>query len=555
MKKRLLSLSCCLALGFCVNPLQAAPPGAERAVVQDAFHELIQKNSCPGCDLAGVILTRVNLSGANLEGANLAGAKLYLADLSDANLKNANLQGAGLGGADLAGADLTGANLTGAILEGAYFKGAKTDGMMMTRPQGGVAEAEAGETVFVAEPSQSKFTPYSQDVVVEGRRDLKGAPAQEQGKADAVHETPESDAGTGSGEVDAVVQSKSPVPMKNAVVAAPISSPPSPPTPPSPSVSQKVPSGEAVVLEEQSKRAVPEPALLKADEKKVEPGVEQAQEKATPAEVGAAPPEAYATTPQKAAAPESTESTEMVAEDSPVHNMIAQIEADSVAPTGQGSKPEEKSVESAVPTSLAPQAKEQGTDTTDLSAAKEEDVARPEGETVASSASSQPQDSSEAVESGEQKEISPSPAVDGSQGENPVQGVNGTGLVYTVETPEAAAVEQQALVERLLDEDRCVECDLAGVNLSGKRLKEVDLERANLQDANLEGVNLSEANLKGVDFSGANLRDADLSGADLYKAKFAGADLSGADLSEALIDSTDFAGAVGLSLPDSASAE
>jgi len=109
MRQKLIFLGCCiLAVSFSGPTLYAATPGSNRPGIQDNFHRLIQENSCPGCDLAGVVLTRVNLSGANLEGANLAGAKLYLTDLSDANLKGANLQGARLGGADFGGADLTG---------------------------------------------------------------------------------------------------------------------------------------------------------------------------------------------------------------------------------------------------------------------------------------------------------------------------------------------------------------------------------------------------------------------------------------------------------------
>lgn len=117
---------------------------------------------------------------------------------------------------------------------------------------------------------------------------------------------------------------------------------------------------------------------------------------------------------------------------------------------------------------------------------------------------------------------------------------------YTVVTAETMAVRQSLLIDRLLDNDRCIGCDLAGADLAGKRLKGADLERVNLQGANLEGVNLSRANLKGADFSGANLKSANLSKADLYNAKFIDADLSGAKLDGALIDSADFTGAKGV---------
>jgi len=121
-------------------------------------------------------------------------------------------------------------------------------------------------------------------------------------------------------------------------------------------------------------------------------------------------------------------------------------------------------------------------------------------------------------------------------------------MVYSVQTPEQAKLKQQMIIDRLLDEDRCVACDLAGVDLSGKNLNEVDIERANLQGANLEGINFNEANLKGVNFSGANLKDADLREADLYLADFTGANLTGAKFEEALIDSADFTDAEGVNL-------
>ena len=115
-----------------------------------------------------------------------------------------------------------------------------------------------------------------------------------------------------------------------------------------------------------------------------------------------------------------------------------------------------------------------------------------------------------------------------------------------VEDPEAE--KKQMLVEKLLDENRCVGCDLSGVDLSGRHLDEADLERANLRGANLQDVDLEEANLKGADLSGADLRNADLSEADLYRANLSGADLTGADFDEALIDSMISTGAIGADL-------
>ncbi len=132
--------------------------------------------------------------------------------------------------------------------------------------------------------------------------------------------------------------------------------------------------------------------------------------------------------------------------------------------------------------------------------------------------------------------------------EGPAQEPVIEGVMATVETPAQAKAKQQMLIDRLDDLDRCVECDLAGIDFSGKNLRKVDLERANLQGANLKDVNLRQANLKGADFSGANLTNADLREADLYLADFTDAILTGANFEEALIDSTYFIGATGANL-------
>lgn len=62
------------------------------------LRQLLNNNSCPGCDLAGA-----NLRGANLRNANLQNANLSFADLSNAILAGANLNGANLNGANLNG--------------------------------------------------------------------------------------------------------------------------------------------------------------------------------------------------------------------------------------------------------------------------------------------------------------------------------------------------------------------------------------------------------------------------------------------------------------------
>ncbi|XOF35236.1 MAG: pentapeptide repeat-containing protein [Candidatus Electrothrix sp. YB6] len=121
-------------------------------------------------------------------------------------------------------------------------------------------------------------------------------------------------------------------------------------------------------------------------------------------------------------------------------------------------------------------------------------------------------------------------------------------VTYTAETLEQSREKQQALVDKLLDEQRCVACDLAGADLRGAKLKKADLERADLQGADLEEADLRQANLKGTKWTGANLKKADLRKADLYLADFTGADLTEARLDGALVDSADFTGAIGVNL-------
>lgn len=159
--------SATISLALLTATSHAASTGPTRPVVQQNFKQLLETKACPGCDLAGADLTRVDLKDANLEGANLAGAKLYLANLANANLQGANLQGAALGGADLANADLRGANLTGAILEGAYLDTAKMQGKVVTsKPYEDEALAGVGEKVYVPDESQSKPMPFTQDSAV-----------------------------------------------------------------------------------------------------------------------------------------------------------------------------------------------------------------------------------------------------------------------------------------------------------------------------------------------------------------------------------------------------
>jgi uncharacterized protein YjbI with pentapeptide repeats len=80
---------------------------------------------------------------------------------------------------------------------------------------------------------------------------------------------------------------------------------------------------------------------------------------------------------------------------------------------------------------------------------------------------------------------------------------------------------------------------LAGINLSGKHLANVDFSWANL-----ERINLSGADLFGANFSNATLTSAALFKANLIGANFSGADFSEAQLMEANLDSAHLKGTI-----------
>ncbi len=508
MKKNVFYFTCCMFIGLAAGDGYAAPIGSARPVVQKNFQQLIKTNGCPGCDLAGVVLTRVNLSGADLSGANLAGAKCNLADFSGANLQGANLQGANFGGADLAGADLTGANLTGAILQGAYLKGAKLDGMLTE--QSSVENVATGETVFVPDSTKSKHAPYSQEVAIGKRRDFGEAPpvvSQPQGNS----------AGTSAAKqipvapITTITGSKHPVAMADAVI----------PQSSATKINKNPDEETAVVLAEQKKQSVVTDTTVAATSEKV----------------SVRPPQDATVTG--------------VDKDSAVHDMIARIEADAPGNNDQAADGKDLAGATGPDTGKTEIDTERSRPATTTAPVPEASSARRKTtqETVATGGRQDETVPATTKTSGQSSQTTVSAA--GGLGAAVSQAVtdvkNGVGsLFYTVETPAQATAKKQALVDQLLDTDACVECDLSGVNLSGKRLKGVDLERADLAGADLSDSNLSEANLKGADLSGANLKGADLSEADLYKADLTGADLTGADLSEASTDSADFTGAQGV---------
>ena len=602
MKLLLTSVSC-LAVSCCVVlSCAAAPLGSPRPEAQANFQQLLKTKSCPGCDLAGATMTRLDLRGANLEGANLAGAKLFLADLSDANLKNANLQGASLGGADLAGADLRGANLTGAVLEGAFLETAKIDGDFVTRPHSEEGEfSGSGEKVYVPTEDQSKQMPYTHDVAVGKRQDLESPPpaiqnADSENSEQAVLEstaTPSSEpTQVAEPSVAPTATSKKMVPMADAVV--------------SDSEIKVVESVQSVqemseqsnTLESPKKLPVIEPVGVKEEDMQVvdKPSV-VGEDIVTGSLAGGAIAQTVVATEtiepvkDEVAVEKVKEIDETVPERAPLdEGVVASAQkTDAVSPvqvqqenveggvqaTSKSSLAAEDIVTGSVAGAATAQAVAKGEMSKAAKATKEIDGSIPQEASLAEVAvvSAQttatepppvlPQDERMAakeavsVQGGEEATDQTVSSMIAQIEEGAQQQADETAAtpMYTVETPEQAAARQEVIIEKLFDEERCVGCDLSGMDLAGKNFKEIDLERVNFEGCNLQGADFEEANLKGANFRGADLQNADFREADIYRADFTNANLTGARFDEALMDSANFSGAKGLVLGDEEPAE
>ncbi len=586
-------------------------PGNVQAGNQDQFKQLIDTNSCPSCDLSGLVLTRLDLSGADLEGADLSEAKLFLTDLSDANLKRANLKGAKLGGADFANADLRGADLTGAVVEGAYLESALMGELPGPAPEE-VVESEQVSQEPAAVEEQPTHVQQSDEPVekVEDADQAELTPEENQDlEVSAIALEPMVDAEPG-GKVlhpdEEVVHGKKLVTIEDVVIEEEL-----PGTQSVEDESHKVDDGVSdILVGKKEDRVVTEtmdsleqPLPSESVGEVVPSSVEEkevviATPVVEPEKVGMAiatddqillPPKedvksAKAIIPledavieEETSLSQSTENKENTGVDVEVNTLAKQtpVVPAEVETTTMGAVTESMEAENpleeeiivveggAAETAAAPETSAKGDAT--VMAVKGEEVAADwendesvvpvavNPEEVLRPSMSEESLIVEGLTGGEIEASVPKgaetvsgmiEAMDESSGVQPTSPEK----VYTVPTPQEADVERQQIVDRLLDMESCVECNLRGVDLSGKNLSEFDLERADLSESNLEGADLSEANLKGVDFRSANLRQADLSEADLYRADFSGADLTGADLGKTLVESTTFDGAIGVNL-------
>ncbi|WP_051305813.1 pentapeptide repeat-containing protein [Desulfogranum mediterraneum] len=613
MKYSLFAFSCLVVGGLAVG-VSAAPLGSTRPPVQENFKQLVATRQCPGCDLAGAVMTRMDLAGANLAGANLAGAKLFLADLSGANLQNSNLQGAALGGADLAGADLRGANLTGAVLEGAFLDTALIDGAIVTRRQEeGDDFSGSGEKVHVPEASRSKRVPYTQEVGMEpspGAADEVEEPSSPQRAALSAARQPDAPVAR-SQAVQPVpgVSAEQDRPKQSGLMAAAVVPAAAVITPARSSESPPAAVAAELVLKEEKKRQAVQPELVRPPvPREAHPPAEPdalGELKVLPAGIKTGPAQApevsgERTAKQPAASDGQLTVVEAARGKVPVAGGLTgvvpvetrQAVRAGAAPAGEELAPlepvaepvteevtEEVAVSKALPATPDGVSNMEEFIVAEERAPGEEPAPKPavEGDipravSLAEMAAQSKRRTSQeaAVRLPQDKAVKPpasstAPGAGGNQeGAAPLSvsgllagGEAGQGAgakeaspqaVYTVETPDQAQAREARLIERLFDEERCVECNLSGLDLSGKGFKKMDLERVNLSRSTLQGADFRGANLKGANFQGADLRDADFREADLYHADFTEAQLGGARFEEALVDSADFSRATGLVL-------
>lgn len=99
----------------------------------EALIRLLEKRSCPRCDLADADLVHADLRDASLQGSQLQRANLSQARLDGARLNGADLSFTSLLGASLRGADLRGARLEGTDLRQADLSGAQLDPGALSR--------------------------------------------------------------------------------------------------------------------------------------------------------------------------------------------------------------------------------------------------------------------------------------------------------------------------------------------------------------------------------------------------------------------------------------
>ncbi len=113
----------------------------------------------------------------------------------------------------------------------------------------------------------------------------------------------------------------------------------------------------------------------------------------------------------------------------------------------------------------------------------------------------------------------------------------------------AANAYSAADLKTLMTTNKCVGCDLSGIDLSNKKLINADLQAANLIGANLTGTNFANANLGGANLTGSNVTNTNFTGATLQAASlvnvnFVNTNLTRTDLSYGNLVNTKFRSAI-----------
>jgi len=102
----------------------------------------------------------------------------------------------------------------------------------------------------------------------------------------------------------------------------------------------------------------------------------------------------------------------------------------------------------------------------------------------------------------------------------------GLGVIILL-LPVAGHCFVQSDLDKLLNTNTCMNCDLTEADLSGKNLSKAVLDGAKLSRANLTNTIMRMTDLEGADLSDANLTYTVFEAADLYRANFTGANLDG----------------------------
>ncbi|CAK8719020.1 hypothetical protein KKHLCK_08190 [Candidatus Electrothrix laxa] len=484
----------CACLLLCGTAASAESLGSSNNDIRKNFNRLVTTKKCPGCNLKGAVLTRMDLREADLQGADLSRAKLNLTNLSKANLKNTVLRGAALGGADFSGADLRGADLTNAQLAGAYFKEAILDQKIIpekpyepkelpkTLPDE-VELPEASEVEDAAQEALKIAIPVIQKSLSSAQKLITLDP-----KPDAVPSDFEEDEALRPAKIAADMYAHTPTDTSGGIKE------------------RSTESSAAFVPPEQPVKAAHEFGEKKKKVVRLPELPDIAGRTAT-------------TVRPKELVP--------IAEAQIVNSGRAASQLDTLPDTDTAQAESKSAGLDDIPVIDTAPEQETGKVVTEET---EPSIWKSFTSLFSSDTSAEKKKTEKAVTQKEKDMPSTAQQQVGA---------------YTVETFGQSRARVQTLVNKLHKKRRCVSCDLAGADLAAKDLEEVDLERADLSGAKLEKADLRAANLKGVNFTDANLKNADLRKADLYLADFTNADLTGAQLQGALIDSTTFTGAIG----------